>query len=413
MDWVACVGVDWGDKKHAYVIDDGSGKRTAGEMGSSSEEVHAWVRELRECFAAGWIVIALEQGRGGLLYALSMYDFIVLVPLNPRASKSYRGSLRLSGASSDGSDAELICDFAIKHLDQLRVWRPDDSLTRKIRLLAEARRKLVDQRTGYTHALADALKAYFPQALQWFGGEGSKLLRAILRNWPTLDALRSATREQLTATMKACRCRKIGDRVPELVEKIEGAVALTHDEAIVEAQAMYAQTLISVIEPLEEQIVKYDKAIAAAWSVHPDYELFDALPGAGAVLAPRLAVAFGLDRGRYQDANEIQCYSGIAPVREQSGKMVWTHVRFGCPKFLRQSFHEFAAASMPHSPWAKAVYEEQRARGAQHHEAIRSLAFRWIRILFRLWKDRQPFDEQRHLDNLAKTQSPITRRLVA
>ena len=130
-------------------------------------------------------------------------------------------------------------------------------------------------------------------------------------------------------------------------------------------------------------------------------------------MAPRLAAAFGLERSRYQSPDEMQCYSGIAPVTEQSGRSMWTHARWGFPTFLHQTFHEFAQASIPHSAWAKAVYQEQRHRGAGHHEAIRALAFRWIRILFRLWKDGEEYDEKHHIEMLRQTRSPILGRLAA
>src|SRR5712691_94868 len=158
MEWVACVGMDWGDKQHAYAIRAREGTKSAGSMGSSAAEVHEWVRALREQFPTGMIVIALEQGRGSLMYALMMYEFIALVAINPRASHAYRESLRLSRASNDPVDAALICEFAWKHLSELHVWQPDDALTRKMRLLAESRRTLVDQRTRFTHTLASTLK---------------------------------------------------------------------------------------------------------------------------------------------------------------------------------------------------------------------------------------------------------------
>jgi len=176
---------------------------------------------------------------------------------------------------------------------------------------------------------------------------------------------------------------------------------------------MYAQSLVAILDPLESQIVEYDKVIAAAWANHPDRKLFESLPGAGKVMAPRLAVAFGRDRSRYASAEEVQCYSGIAPVVEQSGRQRWVHARWGYPQFLHQTFHEFAQASIPQSAWAKAVYQEHREHQAGHHEAIRALAFRWIRILFRLWKTGELYDEQRHVDTLRKKQSPIIGRLAA
>jgi transposase len=361
----------------------------------------------------GLIIVAIEQGRGSVLYALMSYDFLVLVPINPRASKAYRDSLRLSGASDDPSDAALICDFAVKHLSRLRAWQPEDVLTRKLRLLAEARRTLVDQRTALTHALSATLKQYFPQALQWFGGESAPLLRAFLTQWPTLEQMRQATSQELTRVFRAQGCRKVPTRVTELFSQIVAAIPLTHDSAIIEASVMYARALIAQIAPLDGSIASYDKAIADAWEIYPDREIFASLPGAGAVFAPRLAVAFGLDRSRYDDPSELQCYSGIAPVIERSGKQIWIHARWGFPTFLHQTFHEFAQASIPRSRWAKEFYRQQRERGAGHHKAIRSLAFRWIRILFRIWKDRKPYDEQRHIETLQKTQSPLVRRLAA
>lgn len=140
---------------------------------------------------------------------------------------------------------------------------------------------------------------------------------------------------------------------------------------------------------------------------HPDHDLFDGLPGAGEALAPRLATAFGSDRNRYRSADEVQKFSGVAPVTEQSGKTKWVHWRMACPKFVRQSFHEFAAASCQKSLWARAYYQQQRKAGADHHAAVRSLAYKWIRILYRCWKDRTPYDEQVYLQSLKRHRSPL------
>jgi transposase len=413
MDWIACVGVDWGDKEHAYETRGRDGVRGSGKIGSSPEEFHEWVRRLRERFPIGTIIVAFEHGRWSLIYALMVYEFLALVPINPRASKAYRDSLRLSGASSDPADAALICDFALKHLSELRVWHPEDAVTRELRLLVESRRTLVDQRTAFTHTLADTLKQYYPQALQWFGGETSPLMRAFLVRWPTLDAMRTAGLEDIADVMRAQRCRKVLAAAQRLIEKIGATVPLTSDKAVIGGYSMYALALVAIIDPVDAQIDRYDEAIALRWASHVDRKLFDSLPGAGKVMAPRLAVAFGRDRSRYHSAHEVQCYSGIAPVVEQSGRQHWVHARWGYPKFLHQTFHEFAQASLPHSAWARAVYQEHRHNDAGHHEAIRALAFRWIRILFRLWKTGELYDEQRHIDTLRKKQSPIVGRLAA
>jgi hypothetical protein len=98
----------------------------------------------------------------------------------------------------------------------------------------------------------------------------------------------------------------------------------------------------------------------------------------GDQLAPRLLCAFGADRPRWSEASQIQKTSGIAPVIERSGKSCWVHRRFFRPKFLCQTFHEFAE-SIPRSEWAKTFYQSQRQKGKSHHSATRILAFKWIR----------------------------------
>jgi hypothetical protein len=110
-------------------------------------------------------------------------------------------------------------------------------------------------------------------------------------------------------------------------------------------------------------------------------------------MAPRLIAAMGSQRDRYQSAADIQRYSGIAPVVASSGKLRWVHWRWACPKFLRQTFHEWALHSVADSDWAREYYDQQRAKGKRRNTAIRSLAFKWIRVLFRCWKARTPYDE--------------------
>jgi len=413
MSWVACVGVDWGERSHSFVEQAASGSRSEGEFSASGEGVHEWVAGVRERHPSGRIGVIVEQSRGSLIYALMAYEFIEIIPINPRQSKAYRASRRPSGAASDRLDASLLCDYGVKHQDELRVWKPDDPLTRRLRFLVETRRKFVDQRTAFTHQLRAALNLYFPQALEWLGGEASAVLLEFLSRWPTLEALCGVTAEDLLEAFRAARCRKCPDKVATLLELRQAARAITADRATIETAAMQVQALVMMIKPVNQAIQQYDKAIAAAWELHPDRELFESLPGAGPVLAPRLAVAFGTDRTRYEDPSEVQCYSGIAPVTEQSGKSYWIHARWNCPKFLKQSFHEFAQASIPKSPWARAVYRQQIQQGAGHHAAIRALAFRWIRILFTIWRNRSRFDEALHIQRLIAKQSPIAQLLTA
>jgi hypothetical protein len=150
-----------------------------------------------------------------------------------------------------------------------------------------------------------------------------------------------------------------------------------------------------------------DQHIEQLVASHPDHALFASLPGAGPVMVPRLIVAFGTRRERYETAFQMQCYSGIAPVKEASGNSEWVHFRRSCPKFLRQTFHEFAFLSTRSSVWAKAYYDRQRHNKQSHPAAVRALAYKWIRIIFRCWKEAKPYDEQVHLQSLQKRRSGL------
>ena len=136
------------------------------------------------------------------------------------------------------------------------------------------------------------------------------------------------------------------------------------------------------------------------------------LPGAGPQLAPRLLVGFGDDRSRYESSQEVLRYVGIAPVKEKSDKKEWIHWRWSCPKFLRQIFVEWANQSRQFSFWVSAFYEQKRRVGKTNPKAIRALAFKWIRILFRCWKDRTSYDEARYLMALKKKGSPLVKNLA-
>ena len=131
------------------------------------------------------------------------------------------------------------------------------------------------------------------------------------------------------------------------------------------------------------------------------------------MLAPRLLAAFGSQRDRYGSADEVQTYTGIAPVTEKSGKRKWVHFRWACPKFLRQSFHEWAGHPISQSGWARACYQQQRDRGNDHHAAVRALAFKWLRTLFGCWKDHVAYDETKYLAALVKRVSPLSNVVVA
>jgi hypothetical protein len=173
------------------------------------------------------------------------------------------------------------------------------------------------------------------------------------------------------------------------------------------------RNLVELIATLRAGIAELDQQIATATAQHPDFGVFDSFPGAGPVLAPRLLAAFGSRRERYATADEVQKLSGIAPVMKRSGKAESVHFRRACPKFLRQTFHEWAGHSIAFCDWARIFYQQQRQHGHDHHAAVRSLAFKWIRIAFRCWHDGVPYDDARYVASLRRHGSPIAAALDA
>ena len=158
------------------------------------------------------------------------------------------------------------------------------------------------------------------------------------------------------------------------LQQISDAHPVTDDPALIEPLVLTSQCLVSQLRQFNQAIKAFDHKIKALFKAHPDHALFESLPGAGEQLAPRLLSLFGSDRSRWADATELQKYSGIAPVIERSGKSLWVHRRLSRPKFICQTFHEFAQQSIQRSSWAARYYQRQRERGKTHHSAIRSLA---------------------------------------
>jgi transposase len=405
------VGLDWADKQHVVRLraaDDD--RRETFALDQTPEALQSWIQALRVRFGGKPVAIAVEQTRGALIYALMHVEFLHIYPVNPQTLAKLRQAFHPSGAKDDPRDADLLLDVLLNHRQRLRVYVPDTVLTRSIQLLTEGRRNLVDERTGLTNQLTAVLKTYFPQALDWVGDLHTARACAFLQRWPSLQMLKQASPSSIRKFYQAQGYRG-QDKLQPLLKDIPQALPLTEDGAVVLASTMMVHALVKQIPVVTESIEQYDQQIASLFKQHDDSTLFGSFPGAGATLAPRLLAAFGSDRNRFDFAAEIQSLSGIAPVTEKSGQSCWVHWRLACSKFLRQSFHEFAAQSIVQSDWARAYYNQQRSRGKSHHAALRALAYKWIRIIFRCWKSRTPYDEAVYNKSLQLRRSALAAAL--
>jgi transposase len=407
--FVAFVGIDWADEEHEVCLLSPVGRITE-TLPQRAEAIGQWVQTLRQQFGEGLIAVAVEQQRGALIHVLMQYENLLLFPLNPKQLARYREARAPSGPKDDPTDASLLAEFVRNYHPTMRRWKPDEPRTRKLARLCELRRQFVNQRTKFVQKLTDALKQYFPLALELAGTLTSEQALALLERWPSHQQLRRAHPDSLRRFWKKYYRRP--ERIEELVQRARNDLPLTSDGAVVEPFEILTSALVQQLKALQRTIQQFDQRILQVMNQHEDAEIFRSLPGAGAALAPRLLVAFGTDRERYEHAAEVQSYSGTAPVTKRSGKSLQVQRRFACPKFLRQTFHEFADQARRFSRWSQAYYQLLRQRGKGHQAAIRALAFKWTRIIISLWKTRTPYEEDRYIQQLQRRNSPVVQFLT-
>jgi transposase len=407
LDFAAFVGIDWADRKHDIcLLEAETGRKQFLVLEHTPASIAEWVISLRARFGGRPVAVCLEQSRGPLLYALLRYDFLVLYPINPVTLARYREAFSPSGAKDDPSDAEYQCELVTRHRDRLTPWLPDDEKTRTLQLLVEHRRRLVGDRTRISNRMTSLLKGYFPHVLGWFDDIRTHIVADFLLQWPSLDSLARVRRSTLETFFRRHHCYR-RDTIARRLDAIKQAVPLTTDDAVISSSVLLIKALAAQMKTTIDAIAEFDRQIQVLCATHPDFELFHALPGAGPVYASRLLAAFGSRRDRFASPDELARFSGIAPVLERSGSRKIVRWRYLCPKFVRQAFHEYAGESINHSAWARAYYDLQRSRGKGHHAALRALAFKWIRILWKCWQTRTPYDETTYLARLKANRSPL------
>ena len=410
----AYIGIDWADQKHDVALRSASQPSKVEHciIEQKPEALMDWIGQLQQRFGGlGKILVALEQSRGALMYHLMGYEFFELYPVNPLQLARFRETFSPGGAKDDRPDAQLLCELLYCHRDRLRAWKADSELTRKLAFFNEGRREAVDQGTRLSNAIKSQLKVYFPLALELLDQDTSTVLAAdLLLRWPSLESLQKQRAQTLRKFFYGHNCRGEAQMLRRL-GLVQQAQPLTQDLAVIEPAALRVQMLASQLKTLLPDIARYEQKIAELFAAHPDRFLFENLPGAGRALAPRLLTVFGSDPNRWKSAQEIATRFGIAPTRRASGQKTGerasVHFRRACPKFHRQSLHEFSGCSIRYCAWARVHYDAQRAQGKGHHTALRAVAFKWIRILFACWKQRLPYNPQRYLQTLQRRGSPL------
>ncbi len=406
FEFTAVIGIDWSDTKHDICIQPtGSDEREFDRIAHQPKDIERWAHEVYQRFG-GPIAVVLELAKGPIVSALQNYDFFVLFPVNPSMLAKYREAFKPSRAKDDPTDAELAVDLVLRHRDRFKPLQPQSVEMRTLTHLVEKRRRLVEDRLRFSNRLTSALKSYYPQAVAWFSHKETFVFCAFITRWATFIQVKRARRTTLERFFREHNVRR--PRIIEArIQAIQEAAPLTEDPAVIEPHRLEALALAEQLRITIELIRRFDDAIEELAPTLPDYALFASLPAAGVVFTPRLVSAFGEDRDRFHAAAEVQQYAGIAPVTERSGQKCWVHWRWQCPNFVRQTFVEWAEKTVYYSFWAGAYYRQQRGKGASHQMAVRALAFKWIRILYRCWKSHTPYDETRYLKALQRRGSSL------
>jgi transposase len=405
------IGLDRSDTKaDLCLIDTHSGNQWSHTIGTSPESLHAWLDQLRQRYPQARVALVLEQPALNLLGFLEPIDWITLYAINPISLQKFREAFVTSRAKDDTKDAYYLAELLLAHHAKLKAWRPEDPQTRLLQQLVTHRRGVVDERTALSNRLQALLKQYFPQALQLAGEElWRPLATGFLLKWPSLQQVQRAR----PATLKQFYYRH-GSRSQKLIsqrlEHIANAVPLTQQTALIQSFALRVQLTCKQLRLVVASIKHYDQQIAQVFAAHQDHALFNSLPGAGPVLAPRLLATLGSQRDRFAHHNNLQCSSAIAPVTKRSGGKCHIHRRYLCSKFERQSWHEYAKESVLWCRWAAAYYWQQREKGSAHNTAVRALAYKWQRVIFRCWQDRTPYDDARFEAVLRRRKSPLVKR---
>ena len=402
------IGLDRSDRKaDLHLIDTHTDQRRSATIDTAPEALWEWLLQLRQEHPQARVALCLEQPAVHLIAFLEAYEWICLYPINPITLQKYREAFVTSRAKDDSKDALYLAELLLSHHAKLKLWAPEDSQTRAVQQLVFHRRAVVDERTSLTNRLQGLLKQYFPQALVLCGEDlWRPLATRFLLKWPSLQAVQKAK----PATLKQFYYLN-GSRSAKLLAQrlalVERAVPVTDETALIESFVLRVQLICRQLQLLQQTLRHYETQIAQTFAEHPDHPIFASLPGAGPVLGPRLLCSLGSQRERFEQATNLQHYTGVAPVTKQSGGTRHVHRRYLCPKFHRQSFHEYAKESVLWSRWAAAYYLQQRTKGAHHHTAVRALAFKWQRIIWRCWQDRKPYAEHLYEAALRKANSPL------
>jgi transposase len=392
----AFAGLDWARDHHDVLVVDRYGAVV--DDFRIEETAEGWQRLKERLSRYPDLAVAIETSSGAVVERLLDAGYGVF-PVNPKAAKRYRERKVPSGTKTDRVDAWSLADALRLDGHAWRPLRPDDPLTVELRLLCRDEIALIEQRTALVCQLRAALHEYYPTALRAFDDWTARASWAFIERFPTPQALVAAGKrkwEKFLHTHKLYHSAKLYEKRLSLfatADQFCGSPAVTN------AKSLLAVSLAAQLGVLQKHLDRYRSKITELFDQHPDHDLFGSLPGVGEKLGPRLLAELGDDRARFDSAEGLQCYAGTAPVSFQSGQICKARLRRACQKTLRSTVHLWANLSRRACPWAETYYRKKREEGKSHACALRCLGQRWLKILWKMWQTRRPYDAELHQQN--------------
>jgi transposase len=388
------AGIDLASEEHRLVVVEGNGLRLEERRCTHSEEgIAALLRRLLELKVCR---VAIERPNGLVVDRL-LEAGIAVVPVHANQLAAARDRYRAGGGKSDGFDAYVLAELARTDMHRFRLLEPDSDETRALRALTRTREDLVEQRVALANQLRAQLDAFWPGAACIFADVDSPIGLAFLERYPSPEDAATLGVKRLTGFL--ARNGYSGRRSPaELLTRLRGAPAGKAATLESEARRTVVLALVAALKPLVEQIKLLTSQIAGALDEHPDGHIFRSLfrDPKSVVTAAELLAEVGDRRERHPASSSLEAIAGQAPVAVESGKKKVACFRWACNKTLRAAVSVLADSSRKHNPWAQQIYDRARARGHDHPHAIRILGRAWLRIIWRMWQDGNPYDPARH-----------------
>jgi transposase len=390
------VGDDWAEDHHDVEVMDEAGKvlakKRVPEGVAGMAQLHALVgAHLGEDADEAQVVVGIETDRGPWVTALIAAGYRVY-PVNPLLASRYRERHGVSGAKSDAGDAHVLADMVRTDSHQLREAAGDSPEAEAVKVTARMHKTMIWERTRAVQRLRHQLREYFPAALEAFEDLDAPDTLELLGKAPEPARAARLTRAQVSAALKRARRRNIPDRATAVLAALR-AGQLRQPAVLTAAYAGTVRSLIALITTLNQQVKALEEQVRDHFGQHPDAEICQSQPGLGAVLGARVLAEFGDDPRRYADGKARRNYAATSPITRASGKKKVVAARFIHNDRLVDALSAQAFAALNASPGARAFYDQQRANGHEHNDALRRLANRLVGILHGCLKTRTLYDE--------------------